>query len=598
MPTFQGQTDQVVKIQLKSYLLLARWLDPEVAANGEAALEVITAYVGDGAKVEATVKDLQGKTLTTVKGTMHSNLFRGRFKVPTGNTTGGMIFEANLPAHGLKLASQAVKVGPPVEFSELKWLDAKEDKTPEEAEENQTIRYQAKVKGLQDGDEVHVRVSLHVEAHKKNSPVVFDLPAKVEGGALKGLVSLKLSDKVRTLKTAAELKKEGRSYYAPALIFSVSAKGMTAESPEIPLISKATLYFQEAPGHAGQLENKKVTITTPDGKKVEKTIPKDGVILLEKTKPGKHVVAADGIQKLSYTAIKPPAGTAGPKDLTDEDKLKLVKVITLSEGGKGEAAYWAMNLDYEFEGRWDLPRGWYKKGKDGKRKAKPDKSDPNVPYSKYSDHPRHVGLSFGTIQFTQEGPLGEVVKAMQGKDSAKFKEIFGEHADDLVTTLTKKGDFIVADEEVFDNTGASMGKKKVKRRPSVQPVGGHDVWQSYWTDRFKKAGAHPAFQECQDEKAVSQYLDPCLKALGQAGRLQASQKCLALLYDRSVNNGVGRARKLVAGLAKSTDEKDYWKGVIAAMKASMKARMQHLFDSDQVSWELIYKIPAAKSKAG
>ena len=52
-----------------------------------------------------------------------------------------------------------------------------------------------------------------------------------------------------------------------------------------------------------------------------------------------------------------------------------------------------------------------------------------------------VGLSFDLIQFTQEGPLGALVKKMADKDLDSFKTVFGENYQDLLDTLTKKGDF-------------------------------------------------------------------------------------------------------------------------------------------------------------
>ncbi len=601
MPTHQGQTDQVVKIKLQSYLLLARWLENDIAGNGEAVLEVITAYVGDGAKVEVAIKDLQGKTLETLKGSIYSNMYRARYRIAPGNRTGGMTLEASLPAHGLKLVGGGAKVGMPVEFSDLKWLKATEESAPEAAEEGQLLRLQAKVKGLSEGDMAHIRLMMHVHAKKFGSPVLLDAEAPVKSGKIEISTRVQMTEKARKVRTQSELDKEGGKYHQPSLAFQIRAKGVQAESSDIPLISKLSLHFEESPGHAGKLEGKKITITTPDGKTQQKTIPKNGVVLLDKTKPGKHKITGEGIKKLAYTEkAAHPVSEATNSAITKEDKIELVRLITLSEGGKGESAYWAMNLDYEFEGRWDLPKGWWKKGKDGKSASKPDKSDPNVPYSKYSDKPRHVGLSYGTIQFTQEGPLGEVVKAMQAKDGGKFKEVFGEHSDDLVKTLTKKGDFVSENEEILDNHGESLGLKKVRRRPSVQPVGGHELWQSYWTEKFKLAGSHKPFQECQDEKAVTQYLDPCLKALHESGIPSISQKGLALLYDRSVNNGVGRARKLVAGLAKVQDEKKFWKDTIADLKDSVKARMQHLANSDAVSWDKLFLIseikPVAKEK--
>jgi hypothetical protein len=101
-------------------------------------------------------------------------------------------------------------------------------------------------------------------------------------------------------------------------------------------------------------------------------------------------------------------------ELNLEEKMKIVRFIALFESGK--RPYCAVNRDYEFEGYFDFPKNWHK----DKKKAKPDSLNKNVEYSKYSANPRHVGLSFGLIQFTQEYMLGVLVQKMYDADPKKL----------------------------------------------------------------------------------------------------------------------------------------------------------------------------------
>ncbi len=275
--------------------------------------------------------------------------------------------------------------------------------------------------------------------------------------------------------------------------------------------------------------------------------------------------------------------------LTEADKLRVVKVI--AEFESGGAPYTAANLDTEFEGYSDLPKGWHK----DKTVAQPSAFDPDVAYSKYSDNPRHVGLSFGLIQFTQEGSLGVLLKRMRETDPDKFSEVFGEHAQELLNTLTATGAPTTEEEEVFDNTGASMGKKLVSRRPSVQPVAGHEVWDDYWVSKFKASGAVPAFQECQRTLAVEDYLDVFLDKLRGE---QLSEKTLAFLYDRSVNQGQPFAKKLAtrvrdAHLDTVAKEKSFWEAYIAGTNKKEKLIIERLVkvqNSALLSWERRYAL--------
>jgi len=63
MPTYQGQTDQILKIKLPSAILNARWGANEVANGGTIMLEFITQWVADGSEIQVTVKDFEGGTV-------------------------------------------------------------------------------------------------------------------------------------------------------------------------------------------------------------------------------------------------------------------------------------------------------------------------------------------------------------------------------------------------------------------------------------------------------------------------------------------------------------------------------------------------------
>jgi outer membrane protein OmpA-like peptidoglycan-associated protein len=320
-----------------------------------------------------------------------------------------------------------------------------------------------------------------------------------------------------------------------------------------------------------------------------------GFVTLTNLKAGDYAIHAQkegftiGDSKLTYPTDKTVDIEIDqkPEETPDEggglnltEKLKIVRMIAMFEGG---GKYTALNKDYEFEGRWDLPKGWYK----NKSKAQPDKLSKTVTYSKYSAAPRHVGLSFGLIQFTQESSLGALVKKMAAKDLEAFKTTFGENYQELLDTLTKTGAYIVQGEEIIDNSGNSMGTKQVKRKPSVQPVSGKEVWSDYWTQKFKASGNIDAFKKCQEELAVSAYFDPVVKA-GKG--MKTSQKSLCLLYDRSVNQGSGFAQKLVKKLKDAANEQDFWKDYTAKQSEDIKARLKSILNNADMKWEVTYDL--------
>ena len=166
-------------------------------------------------------------------------------------------------------------------------------------------------------------------------------------------------------------------------------------------------------------------------------------------------------------------------------------------------------------------------------------------------------------------------------DASKLTE------DVKLSNSDKKSDFIVKEEEIFDNTGKSMGKAKVKRRPSVQPVAGHEVWSEYWVSKFIASGDIEKFQKCQQKLAMTHYMDPVIK--NHAKKI-CSFKSLCVLYDRSVNQGPGKAISLLEDLLKSSDEKKFWNDYVSKQKDDIKTRVNHILKSDEIKWEDKYEI--------
>ena len=187
--------------------------------------------------------------------------------------------------------------------------------------------------------------------------------------------------------------------------------------------------------------------------------------------------------------------TSCPKKIS---KIGLSKIISKFEG-----KFWSCNRDSEFKGRFD--RGDRKHWASGKV---------------------HIGLSFGFIQFTQDGgSLGKLLKLMKAKNPEKFVDIFGPHSDELVKV-----------------TNRIKGVRIKGRSRRVQKVGGHDLWDDYWIPRFVKAGKDEEFQDCQLDLASRAYLEPAIKHCKRLGI--TSERGLAMMYDRCIQHGPGRAPKL------------------------------------------------------
>jgi hypothetical protein len=200
-------------------------------------------------------------------------------------------------------------------------------------------------------------------------------------------------------------------------------------------------------------------------------------------------------------APAPPTPPAlAPLDI--EDKRRIIERIAATESGAHR--YGAINADGEFKGRFG-----------------PEHSA----YQRY-----HIGLSYGIIQFTQDGSaLGQLLTMMRERDPQAFAEIFGPHADELVAVTNAPGP---PSREMPDGRSAR-----------VQPVGGSDIWEGDWPDRFRRAGDHIPFQAAQNELAAANYLEPMIQFAGWLGL--STDRALTMVVDRAVQMGVNGGRQWI-----------------------------------------------------
>ena len=143
-----------------------------------------------------------------------------------------------------------------------------------------------------------------------------------------------------------------------------------------------------------------------------------------------------------------------------------------------------------------------------------------------------AGLRYGFVGFAQDsGMLGRLLTMMRERDPAKFAEVFGPQADELLRVTCQRG----------PASHAAGGGRSAR----LQPVGVADLWQEPWLSRFVAAGAHPPFQAAQNEFAVRAFVDPMLGFAAAFG--MNTERALAMVCDRAVQQGPNGARRWLTG---------------------------------------------------
>ncbi len=121
------------------------------------------------------------------------------------------------------------------------------------------------------------------------------------------------------------------------------------------------------------------------------------------------------------------------------------------------------------------------------------------------------GVSFGLIQFNQQvGGLPSLLRRMSERNPARFNEIFGPYASNL--------------------RSASYVRNADLNDPDLRA-------------RLQRAGRDPELQQVQRDIAREQYYDPSARLASQFGL--RSERALAMLFDSSVQNGVGGTQRFL-----------------------------------------------------
>jgi len=217
-----------------------------------------------------------------------------------------------------------------------------------------------------------------------------------------------------------------------------------------------------------------------------------------------------------------PARSLSGSGPSDAVITKVIEAVAATESG---GRYDAINPDGEFKGRFGRDSPYYNRA--------------------------HVGLSFGLIQFTQDGgSLGELLDRMRGADVDSFR-------DALKLTVLPSGDeaqLDLAADALIATTGAA-GPRSLDtadgRSARVQPVLGRDLWEDPWIGFFRELGKVEAFNRIQRGLARQRYLDPIVEYARDLGLM--TERGLAMLYDRSVQQGVSGGMKFVVNAVGPVD---------------------------------------------
>jgi hypothetical protein len=277
---FSKASDSAQTVKLSSSLIYAAWKSG-VAPIGQAVpLEVVTAFVGQGASIKITGKSDAGKSLGTISGKINNNVYVGELTIPDSVKIGDTVyFEVDLSANGIKGESNHIPAVPPIEVTNMKWSVA-------EARRGDILTLSATVKGVPDKTEVKVRI-LEYDADGGHDPIA-ELPAVVDKNKLELKWEYEYHEDVDEIPTQEEMQKYGKSYNPPEYFFIIEVCGVKfgqkQESKLLRFKDYVEIVLRDADGRI--VPDEDYVLTLPDGSQRRGKLDKSGYARENDIPPG------------------------------------------------------------------------------------------------------------------------------------------------------------------------------------------------------------------------------------------------------------------------------------------------------------------------
>lgn len=273
-------SDQQHKIKMESALIYALWSCARAWAGSEAAFEVRTALVGEGAEIKVKLKNDSGKTLEKKTDKIYANRYRGTISVPDKVKMEDMLYlEVELHKHGLSGESNQIPAGPKIQARSMKW-------SQKEVKRGDTVKMQAQFIDLPDKTEATVEV-LEYDTDGNHDPIV-TIPTEINGNHLEVQWEFQYHEDTVEIPTQEELKPYNRNYQHPEYFFVVDIDGTRIgekqESGLLKFLDFSEFILQSESGDP--LPDHELIIHFADGSQQKIKSDKDGLVSFQKIAAG------------------------------------------------------------------------------------------------------------------------------------------------------------------------------------------------------------------------------------------------------------------------------------------------------------------------
>jgi hypothetical protein len=278
---FNKSTDTEHEVTLESSISYAIWNSGFAHGGSEVGFQVVTSFVGEGAKIKITGKSAKGKKLGKIKDIIRGNSYYGKLPIPEDIKLGDNVyFEVELPQLGLSEESNQIPAGPPIRVTNMHW-----DK--QEARRGDILKLTADINEVRDGTEAKVIIYEHDQ--DGNHDKIVEIPTTINANKLDLSWEYEYHEDTDEIPTDEEMKKYDGSYNPPEYFFVIEIDGQRfGEEQESGLLLFKDWIEISLVDQAGKpKENEEYIIHLPDGSQQKGNLDANGKARIENVPPGR-----------------------------------------------------------------------------------------------------------------------------------------------------------------------------------------------------------------------------------------------------------------------------------------------------------------------
>ncbi len=275
--------DEEATIELTPSIISCYPMSAMAPAESEIECQVLTAMVGQGARIRVTGK-INGSRCSTVNGRIYGNLFSAQIAIPEDVEFGDeFTFDVELPGNDCDDESTPIPCTPAVTVSNRRW-------SQETARRGDLLTLTGDVAGLRTGMDVEI-VIYEYDTDELHDELIA-LPARIDDGSFEVSWEFDYVEETDRIHTEEQLSEAGRNYSPPEFFFAVRVGGVEfgSEQPEPRLEFQDWIELALRDGANLPIPGQAYRITTADGNVIEGELDDQGLAVVEDIPPGPYGV--------------------------------------------------------------------------------------------------------------------------------------------------------------------------------------------------------------------------------------------------------------------------------------------------------------------